>query len=123
VAFAYISAVPLVAILINIWIIFTTAFKPSGTLCCFWGWMIIHVLLLLPDVALNIVFTIQIMAPFDPAGKTAQEIANDLVMKMLAWFAPICIMIAALEVFAIIGYIIYSFKLRKEGNSSQAIEM
>ncbi len=34
-------------------------------------------------------------------------------MKMLVWLAPIAIMIAALEVFVIIGYIIYSVKLRK----------
>ena len=63
--YAILAAIPGVAILTDLWIIFSTSFKPSGTLCCFWGWIIGHMILILPDVALNILFAYYILAPAD----------------------------------------------------------
>ena len=124
--YAILAAVPGVAILTDLWIIFSTSFKPMATLCCFWGWMIGHMILILPDVALNIVFAYFILAPVDETSKpkSLKDLANfSILLKAMVWLAPIVIMTAALELFAIVGYIMYHKNIRAEGNISQVVEL
>jgi hypothetical protein len=123
--YAILAAVPGVAILTDLWIILSTSFMPRGTICCFWGWMIGHMILILPDVALNIAFAYFILAPVDETSnpKSLKDLATFGILKAMAWLAPIVIMTAALELFAIIGYIMYHKNIRAEGNISQVVEM
>ena len=123
--YAILAVIPGVAILTDLWIIFSTSFKPTGTLCCFWGWMIGHMILILPDVALNITFAYFIFAPVDETikPKSIEDLPTFVILKGMAWLAPIVIMTAAFQLFSIIGYVMYHKNIRGEGNISQVVEL
>ena len=80
--------------------------------------MIGHFILIAPNIALHISFAVQILAPFDPVGKSALDMAYAALLKAMVWMAAINIMAGALELFAIVGYIMYHRGIRADGNIS-----
>jgi hypothetical protein len=116
--YAIISIIPGIAQLMKLWIIFSSSFKPDMTLCCFWGWMVGHIVLMVPSIALHIAFAVLILAPFDPKDKDPIEIAFATLLKAMEWLACVNIMAAALELFSIVGYIMYHRGIRADGNVS-----
>ena len=111
---AYVSSVPAAAILGNLYLIFSTGFKPTATLCCLWGWLFFLFLFILPDLALNIYFVILIFAPYDPSGKTDTDIKFNRLLYNNTSMASICIMILALMTLSLLTFIVYHCKLRRE---------
>ena len=84
----YVAILPALSIITEFWIIYSTAFDTQKTLCCYSGWMIGHVLLLLPTFGLCISAFVNLS--IDPS-----------MMPLAQLFS----MIFILQKFSIIGYI------------------
>jgi hypothetical protein len=115
------SVIPGLSMLTKIWIIYSTSFKPDKTLSCYCCSMVGHFIPIFLSIIINVVFVIMIFSPFDPDGKTLEEIAYNAMMKALSWLAVITLITAILEISTIIGYIMYFKRLRADNSVSSVI--
>lgn len=114
--------IPGVALLMKLFIIYSSTINPKKTLDCFCGCMTANVIFIIPSIALNIVMTVILVSPVSTlVGNPLLYVFYGLLLP-LQWMIPVSIMATILEVFVFIGFIMYHKGVKSE-NQAVVVEI